>query len=172
MRFLAGSPKLAPPIDPIMSEGSTSRGSGVKAIIADLQQKIAESDGECARVDRGWSGRVPGGRLPPRFPRGLAQRELLRMPVFSRFLSPAHRRGPRPVPAALVCGRSLSSLSHATTFRVLISPLLYRFPLLYPHISIPLSDMSLPLSGFRRSLVFGGWSGWSGWGDYFFLLVR
>ena len=29
-----------------MSEGSTSRGSGVKAIIADLQQKIAESDGE------------------------------------------------------------------------------------------------------------------------------
>ena len=47
-----------------MSEGSTSRGSGVKAIIADLQQKIAESDGECARVDRGRSGRsgAPGGR--------------------------------------------------------------------------------------------------------------
>ena len=92
MRFLAGSPKLAPPIDPIMSEGSTSRGSGVKAIIADLQQKIAESDGECARVDRGWSGRsgASGGRLPPSLPsRGLAAcRELLRKPVFSRFLSP------------------------------------------------------------------------------------
>ena len=55
----------------IMSEGSTSRGSGVKAIIADLQQKIAESDGEWLsdraltqmRARAGGRGESEGGAI-------------------------------------------------------------------------------------------------------------
>ena len=53
---------------PTMSEGSTSRGSGVKAIIADLQQKIAESDGE-------WTTPCPAGAARPRAPARERERE-------------------------------------------------------------------------------------------------
>jgi hypothetical protein len=57
-----------------MSEGSTSRGSGVKAIIADLQQKIAESDGE-------WTTPCPAGAARPRAPARERERESARESV-------------------------------------------------------------------------------------------